>query len=155
MNSSNSQDSGSDKIQLWCSSVADDADPTFYFVDPDPIFTLMRIRILLFVRICLLTKKLRICDTDRQTLHGSSLHGSLVSLDGSIVSHHGSIVSHHGSIVSLHSSLLSHFGADEDPDTALHFDANSDPASQNDAGPDPDPHYSVRIIKKTNSVKKV
>jgi hypothetical protein len=121
----------------------------------------MRIRIQLFVRICLLitVPVLRICDTDLQTLHGSSLHGSMVSLDGSLVSLHGSIVSlhdfyslvsldgsivsHHGSIVSFHSSQLSHFAADSDPDTAFHFYANSDSASQTDADSDPDPQHSV------------
>ncbi len=45
----------------------------------DPTFNMMRIRIQLFVLICLLIKVLQICDTDLQTLHGYSLHAQLCS----------------------------------------------------------------------------
>ena len=51
----------------------------------DPTFNMMRIRIQLFMLICLLSKDLRICDTDRQTPHGSSLHGPIVFLHGSMM----------------------------------------------------------------------
>jgi hypothetical protein len=96
------------------------ADP--YHFDADPVFTSGRIRIRLFtliriwlfVRIRILMRVMRICNSNPQTFHGFtklSLHGTSVILFGSKVSLYASTVSFHSS-------------------PGFHFDADPDPASQ-------------------------
>jgi hypothetical protein len=88
-------------------------------------FTLMPIRIpfaLMRIRILLLSKVMRISNHWPTT----TLKRSNVCLLSSLLSPHCSKMSLHGSMVSLHNVQL--FTFDADPDLALDFDSNPDPA---------------------------